>query len=199
MARAQAPARSPFAEKAREVSMMKLEKTPIALAALALFAAAPLTVFAAPTVSFKTPLAGATISGSISQTSACEATGTNIRRIVFSVSSPSGATTALNTEYTAPWNCNIDTRKFADGSYTLKAVAYDGANVSASATRSVTIKNGTTANLAPTVSVNPLGTVSGSSVACGAAASDSNGVKQVQFFLDGSSTAFATDTTAPYA
>ena len=179
--------------------MMKLEKTPIALAALALFAAAPVTVFAAPTVSFKTPLAGATISGSISQTSACEATGTNIRRVVFSVSSPGGATTALNTEYTAPWTCNIDTRKFADGSYTLKAVAYDAANLSASATRSVTIKNGTVTNAPPSVSLTAPAsgaTVSGTAVNCAANASDTNGVTQVQFFLDG--VALSTDTTSPY-
>jgi hypothetical protein len=178
---------------------MKLEKTPIALAALALFVAAPVTVFAAPTVAFKTPLAGATISGSISQTSACEATGTNISRVVFSVSSSSGATTALNTEYTAPWNCNIDTRKFADGSYTLKAVAYDAASVPATATRSVTIKNGTVTNAPPSVSLTAPAsgaTVSGSAVNCAANASDTNGITQVQFFLDG--VALSTDTTSPY-
>src|SRR5918992_4370847 len=124
---------------------MNLQKTPIALA-FALIGAAPFVAQAAPTVSFKKPDAGAIISQPISQSSACEVTGTNIKRVVFSVVSSTGSTTALNTEGSAPWNCNIDPRNFPSGQYTLRAVAYDATSggASASATRSVTLQNGTT-------------------------------------------------------
>jgi Big-like domain-containing protein len=179
---------------------MKFQKTPIAVAAFALFAAATSSALAAPSVAFKKPDAGATLSNvSISQTAACEVTGTNIKRVAFSMVSASGATTALNTEFTAPWNCNINSKNFADGAYTLKAVAYDSANASATATRSITVKNNTATNTPPTVSLtSPANgaSVSGTAVSCAANASDTNGIKQVQFFLD--STALSTDTASPY-
>src|SRR5918999_5662760 len=125
---------------------MKLQKNPIAIAAFTLFAAASFVAQAAPTVSFKTPAVGAILSQPISQSSACEVTGTNIKRVVFSIVSSTGSTTSLNTEGSAPWNCNIDPRNFPSGQYTLRAVAYDATSggASASATRSVTLQNGTT-------------------------------------------------------
>ena len=185
---------------------MKFTKTPIALAALACVSAA----HAAPSnVQFKQPTENEVIFGRINTDPGCEVTGTGIRSVVFSIISSSGTRTALNTETAAPWNCNIDTRTFVDGSYTLRAVAYDAANTSVTATRKVTIKNGTTStptptptpttNTPPTLSISAPAngaTVRGT-VSCSASASDSNGVRQVAFSLDGAP--LSTDSTSPYA
>src|SRR5262245_4169484 len=104
---------------------MKFQKTPIAVA-FALISAAPFAAHAAPSVSFKAPAAGATLSNvNFNQTSACEVTGSNIKRVVFSIVNSSGQATALNTEGSAPWTCNLNSKNFADGAYTLRAVAYD--------------------------------------------------------------------------
>src|ERR1700752_2476239 len=111
---------------------MKFQKTQIAVAC-ALISAAPFAAHAAPSVSFKTPLAGATLSNAnISQTSAGEVTGTNIKRVVFSIVNSSGQATALNTEGSAPWQCNVNSKNFADSDYTLRAVAYDATSGGAS-------------------------------------------------------------------
>jgi len=186
---------------------MKVQKTPLALASAALFATIPHAAQAAPTVSFKAPAAGTTISQPINQTAACEVTGLRIQRVVFSIRPSSGGTwTTLNTEQTGPWQCNVDPTKFATGQYTLRAVAWDAdsGGSSATATRTINISNGGstgggTTNTAPTVSITaPSGTVSGTSVGCAANATDGNGVAQVQFFLDSATTAFATELSAPY-
>src|SRR5262245_21591010 len=89
----------------------------------------------APTVSFAAPAAGATISGSVSG-SGCEATGTGISRVEFFMDN-----TLLNTDTSAPWQCTLDTRNFANGTHTLRAVAYNSAGVSTTVTRSVNVQN----------------------------------------------------------
>jgi hypothetical protein len=185
---------------------MEFRKNPIALAALALCAAAPFGAEAAPTVSFKTPLAGATL-GSVNyyQSSSCEVSGTNIKRVAFSIVSSSGAVTQLNTENNAPWNCNLNTANFADGAYTLRAVAYDSANATATATRSITInKSGTTSggttNSAPVVTFLKPATgtnvVAGNTVACEVTAADADGIAKVEWLLDG--VLKSTETSSPY-
>ena len=91
----------------------------------------------APTgVTFTAPAAGATISGSFNASSGCQVGGTGIYKVVFFMNS-----TQLNTEMVAPWQCTLDTRKFANGTHTLKAVAYNSAGASTSVTRTVTVKN----------------------------------------------------------
>ena len=156
------------------------------------------SAFAAPTVAFKRPLSGNTISGSISNSTACEVGGTNISQVRFFIDG-----VALNTEANAPWNCTIDTRRYSNGTHALRAVAYDAAGASASTQVSVNIQNGTTTstNAAPAVAFKaPLNgaTVSGaiSASACEASATDGNGIKQVQFYLD--STLVNTELTAPF-
>jgi hypothetical protein len=96
---------------------------------------------AAPTVWFTAPSDGQTISGNLYQSSACEVTGSNINQVVFYLN-----TTQLNTENYVPWNCNLDTTKFADGTHTLRAVAYDSAGASASTQISVKIQNSSTSS-----------------------------------------------------
>ncbi|MGQ0544804.1 MAG: Ig-like domain-containing protein, partial [Betaproteobacteria bacterium] len=123
---------------------MKLKLTPIAFAVCSTL---PFAAHAAPKVSFVAPTSGQTISGSISQSSACEVKGTSdIRRVIFYLD---GA--QLNTEGRSPWNCNIDTRQFSDGAHRLRAVAYDSRGASAATEISVTIANGTSAASGPTV------------------------------------------------
>jgi hypothetical protein len=186
---------------------MKFEKTPIALAVLALVS----TAHAAPTnVQFKQPTENEQVSGNVTYSN-CEVTGSGIQRVVFSIVSSSGQTTALNTEPGAPWNCYLYSKNFADGSYTLHAVAYDAANQSVTATRNIVIKNSTsttptptptptpTTNTPPTLSISAPAsgaTVTGT-VSCAASASDSNGVQNVAFSLDGAP--LSTDSTSPYA
>ena len=173
---------------------MQSTKAPVAWAICSLFAA-PFAAHAAPTVAFKAPANGQTISGNLYQSSACEVGGSSIDRVKFYLDM-----TALNTEEDAPWLCNLDTRKFSNGTHMLRAVAYDSAGASKSTQIFVTIKNGTTSstNTPPSVSItSPTSgvTVKGS-VSCAASASDGNGIKQVQFYLDGS--AIQTDTISPY-
>src|SRR5262245_11141753 len=106
---------------------MKSRQTPIALAACALFAAAPFAAQAAPSVTFKKPDGGFTVSQTI-QGTACEVTGTGIARVVFSlVPSSGGSTIALQTDTSSPWNCIVDPSRYPSGSYILRAVAYDSA------------------------------------------------------------------------
>jgi hypothetical protein len=182
---------------------MKLRKSPIALAALALAGSFPLASKAAPSVSFRTPSSGQTLSGNLYQSSACEVAGSNLRRVEFFLGS-----TRLNTEYGAPWNCNLDTRKFADGRHILKAVAYDASNATATAQIAVDIRNNAsnntsngTSNTAPSVSLKApangatvSGSISGS--ACEALSIDDRGVKQVQFYLG--STLLNTELSSPW-
>ena len=76
----------------------------------------------APTVSFRSPINGATVSGTLSGAN-CEATASaTTTRVVFWIDA-----TQLNVDAGAPWNCTFDTATVADGGHTLKAVAYDDA------------------------------------------------------------------------
>ena len=121
-------------------------KAPVAWAICSLFAM-PFAALAAPTVAFKTPANGQTISGNFYQSSTCEVGGSSIDRVRFYLDS-----TTLNTEENGPWQCNLDTRKFANGTHTLRAVAYDSAGASRSTQITVNIQNTTTASPAPTTS-----------------------------------------------
>src|SRR5688572_1748427 len=89
-----------------------------------------------PRVTFVAPAAGATMSGYYKDSSGCEVTGTNIVRVVFYMDN-----TQLNTESYARWQCILDTRRFANGTHTLRAVAYNAAGASVSVMRSVNVKN----------------------------------------------------------
>lgn len=94
------------------------------------------TATSAPTVSFKAPASGATLSGSYSDSTSCEVTGTGLAKVVFFLD-----TTQLNVENYSPWQCKLDTRQFSNGTHTLRAVGYNSAGASASVSRSVNISN----------------------------------------------------------
>jgi hypothetical protein len=116
---------------------MNLRIATCSLAVSVAFAAIPLTASAAPSVAFKRPTSGGTLTGSFTNSSVCEVTGSNIRQVRFYLDS-----TALNTESSSPWNCSFDTRKFSDGAHTLRAVAYDSSGATASTQIAVNINNG---------------------------------------------------------
>jgi hypothetical protein len=157
----------------------------------------PLAAHAVPTVSFRAPSDGQTVSGDVKK-SACEVTGSEIRRVTFFLDS-----SRLNTDENSPWNCNLETTKFSDGAHTLKAVAYgpDGSSATAQLTLNIQNSTNTTPNPPPAVSFKaPLDgqTVSGllGGPSCEALASDPDGVTRVQFFLD--STTLNTEGSAPW-
>lgn len=137
-------------------------------------------------VTFTAPAEGATISGSFGNSSVCEVTGTGISRVVFFMD-----TTQLNTESAAPWNCSVDTRLFANGTHTLRAVAYDAAGASASTQIPVNVQNTVASpadSIPPTVYVTSpaMGTAiqRRTTVSLDAAASDNVGVAAVEFLVN---------------
>jgi hypothetical protein len=127
-------------------------------------------------LAFKAPLPGATVSGSL-WGSACEVTGSGISKVVFFMDS-----TQLNTESAAPWTCGFDTRYFANGTHTLRAVAYSSTGASTSASVSVNVQNG-----GPTVNFKaPSSGATVSGVLWGAACEVAgSGISKVQFSMDG--------------
>ena len=174
---------------------MKLKAKPIAFAVCA---ALPLAAHAAPKVAFVAPASGQTVSGSMYQSSACEVKGSDIRRVVFFLDA-----TQLNTETGSPWNCNLDTRKFPNGSHTLRARAYDARGSSTSAQISVNIQNGTTGGggtaTGPTVSFKAPSdgaTITGAIKQSSACEVTGSGISKVQFYLG--STALNTEGSSPW-
>jgi hypothetical protein len=103
-------------------------------ATLAAFAAVPLAAHAG-SVTFKAPLAGATISGSLSG-AVCEASAGGAARVEFFLDA-----VALNVATSAPWNCVVNTTQFGDGGHMLKAIAYDKRGKATSTQIAVTIAN----------------------------------------------------------
>jgi hypothetical protein len=112
----------------------------------------------APTVSFTAPAAGGTLSGNVQgpdSSTPCVVQGTNIARVMFYLNDK---WTNTDGNLANGLGCWIDTTKYANGTYTLKAVAYNAAGESATATRQVQIQNG--ASPAPTAASLPSSGVS---------------------------------------
>ncbi len=178
----------------------------------------------APSVSWKAPAAGATVSGKL-EGSACEASASDDRGVSSVVMKVDGAT--LNTEAAAPYNCYFDTTKVSDGSHTLSATAYDAAGNSRTASVTVSVVNATAPAPAPvpepapepeptptpepapepgdttapsvgwkvpTAGATLSGKVEGST--CEASASDDRGIERVVMKVDGST--LNTEIAAPY-
>ncbi|HZN28583.1 MAG TPA: heparin lyase I family protein, partial [Xanthobacteraceae bacterium] len=135
----------------------------------------------------------------------CIVTGTNIARIMFYIND-----VWTNTDGNASngWGCWIDTTKYKDGAYTLKAVAYNAAGQTTTITHPVTIQNGTTTttpNAAPTVGITTPGsgaTLAGTSVPYTLTAGDTDGtVASVELKLISGSTTkvVASKTAAPWS
>jgi hypothetical protein len=144
-------------------------------------------------VTFTAPAAGATISGSFSDSSGCQVTGTGIVRVVFFMDD-----TQLNIENLAPWQCKLDTRNFANGTHTLRAVAYNAAGASTTVTRAVNVQNGTAGGPTGVTFTAPAAgaTISGSFSASTGCQVTGTGITQVVFFMD--NTQLNTDNSAPW-
>src|SRR5690606_512252 len=108
----------------------------------------PQAVVAAPTVAFTAPAEGGTLSGNVQGPPHCIVTGTNIRRVMFYIN---GQWTNTDGNLSNGLGCWIDTTKYRDGSYTLTAVAYDSAGATATARRSIVIRNGSGSSTGPTI------------------------------------------------
>ena len=148
--------------------------------------------FTKPVVSLAAPNGGGPVSGSVTlNASASDNVGvTDVRFYV------DNSSMALATDTTSPYSATWNTTTVTNGTHTLKAVARDAAGNTTTSTRTVTVDNAK-----PVVSLaapNGGAPVSGT-VTLSASASDNVGVTQVQFFVDNSSTALATDTTSPYS
>ena len=94
----------------------------------------------APTLAFTAPSAGGVLKGNVEGPPNCTVTGTNIARIMFYLND-----VWTNTDGNASngWGCWLDTTKYQDGGYTVKAVAYNAAGQTTTVTHPVTIQNGT--------------------------------------------------------
>src|SRR5690349_19590765 len=115
---------------------MLCEKNPVALGAIML-CALPLAAEAAPTVSWSGPTSGQTISGRLNPGPNCQVSVSGARRVEFFIDS-----IRLNTATASPWGCAPETSRYANGTHTLKAVAYDSSGASRTASINVTIQNG---------------------------------------------------------
>jgi hypothetical protein len=154
----------------------------------------------APTLSFQMPAEGGALSGNVQGPPNCTVTGDNLAKVEFFLN---GTLTNTDGNLSNGLGCWIDTTKYANGSYTLKATGYNSAGASVSATRAIQIQNGssTPTNKAPTVSLTApaagatlSGTVNGTG--CVASASDDKAVARVEFALG--TTALASDASSPY-
>jgi hypothetical protein len=184
---------------------MQFHKTPIALAALAVCGAMPLSAEAAPSVSWTAPQDGAVLRGTISGSACAVSTSSTAVRTTFWANN-----WQINNDYGAPFTCNFNTTNLPDGAYPLRVRAYDSSGAYTERRINVTIANHTStptpppppANTAPSVSMtSPSSGASvnaGTSLAYAANAADDSGVARVQFFLDNASTPMLSDTSSPY-
>jgi len=145
----------------------------------------------APTVTISSPVAGATVAGTIT-VSASASDNVGVVGVQFQLDGAS-----LGTEDTAaPYSIAWDTTSVANGSHTLTARARDAAgNLATSTAVVVTVSNDTTPPTVAITSPSDGMTVSGA-ITVTASATDAGGVTLVQFLVDG--VELGRDTAAPY-
>ena len=143
-----------------------------------------------PAVSISAPANGARISGTTTVTAAAS-DNVAVQSVDFRVDG-----TTVATDSSAPYTLSGETSWLADGSHTLSAVARDTAgNTRTSANVTVTVDNN-----APNVSITAPanGAVVSGTTNVTASASDTVGVQNVQFRVDGANVGTA-DTSSPYS
>jgi len=155
------------------------------------------TSSSAPTLAWQMPAEGGTLTGNVQGPPNCIVTGNNLVKVAFYLN---GVLTNTDGNLSNGLGCWIDTTKYPNGSYTVKAVGYNSAGATVTASRGIKIQNGTTTstNTAPTVALTTpaAGATLSGTVACAATASDDKGVSRVDFTLG--STAITSDATSPY-
>jgi hypothetical protein len=92
----------------------------------------------APTVAFTAPAVGGALSGNVQGPPYCVVQGQNIARVMFYLNDQ---WTNTDGNLSNGLGCWIDTRKYRNGTYTLKAVAYNAAGASVATTRQIRIQN----------------------------------------------------------
>jgi hypothetical protein len=87
---------------------------------------------------FKAPLRGSTVAGVLNGGANCYVKGNGVSKVAFFLDS-----TALNTDTTMSdgMQCVLDTTRFANGTHSLKAMAYDSSGKAYSEVISINIKN----------------------------------------------------------
>jgi hypothetical protein len=156
----------------------------------------PPTSSTGPTIAFTAPAEGGTLTGNVQGPPNCVVQGSNIARVMFYLN---GVWTNTDGNLDNGLGCWIDTTKYPNGSYTVKAVAYDSSGRTATASRSVRIQNGTTSSGAPSVSITSpaAGATLKGDATCAASASDTGGsIARVSFYIDNKS--ISSDTASPY-
>jgi peptidoglycan/xylan/chitin deacetylase (PgdA/CDA1 family) len=149
-----------------------------------------------PTASLTAPADGATVGGNVI-ISAVANDNIAVASVDFLVGD-----TVVGTDTTSPYSITWNSAGTPNGTpVTISARATDtSANVTTSATRSVTVDNSIPDTTAPTVSVTaPIegATLTGSAVPISADAADNVAVAAVEFFVD--ATSVGIDTTEPYS
>lgn len=147
-----------------------------------------------PAVAMTTPADGATVAGAaVVDVSASDNVG--VVKVDLYVDDA-----FFVTDTASPYSFFWDTTALPNGSHTLRAVATDAANNSASTVpTAVTVSNAPADTSPPTVSISAPAagaSVSGTSTVS-AVASDNAGVAKVELYVDGA--LYGTDTAAPYS
>jgi hypothetical protein len=148
-----------------------------------------------PGASITSPVAGATVSGSVAVT-ADASDNVAVTSVQLTVDGQNVGAALTAAPYSFAWN----TTTVANGARTLRVVARDAAgNSTTSAAVNVTVANPVPDTTPPTVAITaPVGGASvANSVSIAANAGDDVGVTKVEFFVDG--TLVSTDQNAPYA
>ena len=154
----------------------------------------------APVAAITAPANNATVSGPINVTATATDSESGIQNVTFSVS---GRTDLTAIDTTAPYERALDTTLLNNGPITLTTVATNGAGLTTTVSRSITINNTVTPppdTTKPTVSVSSPAdgaTVIGGSLLVTANASDNVGVNKVDLYVDG--VFKLSDTTSPYS
>ncbi len=149
-------------------------------------------VLVAPNVAITAPTAGSNISGTTSVSATANGGSWPVKNVQFKLDGVNLGSPDTTAPYSVSWN----TKNNTNGSHSLTAVVTNTNNMTAESTVNVITVNNPTA---PTVAItNPVAnaTVSGSQTVT-ATAADGQGIKSVQFKLDGANLGSA-DTTAPY-
>ena len=101
-----------------------------------------------PTVNFRAPQSGQTVSGTISG-SGCQVDATSsagMKRVTMYIGSMQ-----IASDYSSPWNCTFDTRKVRDGDWTMRVEALNNRGELTKKSITVRVRNGgTTSTTSPT-------------------------------------------------
>lgn len=144
----------------------------------------------APSVSFASPIDGATVAGTV-QLSMSAADNVAVSQLKLYKDG-----TLVSTLAASPYSYSYDTTKDANGLHTFEAVAYDAAGNSSSATLSLSVYNQPDVT-APTVTItSPTSGKIGTTTTVYVSASDNVGVVSAKLYVDGKLT--MTSTASPF-